>query len=148
MWQAVREALKQPYRVVALILGVILLAGPSITIDKNYTWSTYEPTTLWPVLAGVALIALSAVAYFLEAWRSPSEGVGAGVDLSRVKESKGAFSTIVAGCEIRVINGRLEDYNKDRQTAVVLPCNEYFDDKCVDDTRSALGAYVNSTFQG
>jgi hypothetical protein len=54
----------------------------------------------------------------------------------------------VAGCEIRVINGRLEDYTKDPNIAVVLPCNEYFDDECVDDPKSALGAYVNSTFQG
>jgi O-acetyl-ADP-ribose deacetylase (regulator of RNase III) len=74
--------------------------------------------------------------------------VGAGIDLSRVKESRGIFWTVVAGCEIRVVNGRLEDYAKDSQAAVVLPCNEYFDDKCVDDTRSALGAYVNSTFEG
>jgi hypothetical protein len=152
MWRALREALKQPYQVMTLILGVILLAGPSITIDKNYVFSTHEPTTLWPVLMGVALIVLSPVAFFLEpfleARRSPSEGVGAGVNLSRVKESKGTFWTVVAGCEICVVNGHLEDYTKDSQTAVVLPCNEYFDDKCVDDTRSALGAYVNSTFQG
>jgi hypothetical protein len=148
MWQTFREALKQPYRVLVLIFGVILLAGPTITIDKNYAWSTHEPTTLWPVLVGMALIALSAVAFFFEARLSLSKDVGAGVDLSRVKESKGTFSTVVAGCEIHVVNGRLEDHTKDPHTAIVLPCNEYFDDKCVDDTRSALGAYVTSIFQG
>jgi hypothetical protein len=42
----------------------------------------------------------------------------------------------------------LEDYAKDPHTAVVLPCNEYFDDRCVEDTRSALGAYINAVFQG
>jgi Domain of unknown function (DUF6430) len=31
---------------------------------------------------------------------------------------------------------------------VVLPANEYFNDKCITDTRSALGAYVNSKFPG
>jgi hypothetical protein len=30
----------------------------------------------------------------------------------------------------------------------VLPCNEYFDDECAGDTKSALGAYVNRMFQG
>jgi hypothetical protein len=77
----------------------------------------------------------------------PSKDVGAGVDLSRVKESRGALWTVVAGCEIRVVNGRLEEYSNDPRTAVILPCNEYFDDKCVDDTKSALGAYVNLIFQ-
>jgi len=148
MWQALREALKQPYRVIALLLGVILVAGPSITIDKNYAWNTHEPTTFWPVLVGVALVVLSAVAFFYETLRPQYENIGAGVDLSRVKQSKGAFWTVVAGCEIRVVYGCLEDYTKDPHTAVVLPCNEYFDDKCVDDTKSALGAYVNYTFQG
>jgi hypothetical protein len=66
MWKTIQEALKQPYRVVALLLGVILLVGPCITIDKDYAWSTHEPATLWLVLVGVALITLSAVAFFLE----------------------------------------------------------------------------------
>jgi hypothetical protein len=148
MWQALRELLRQPYRVVALLLGVILLSGPCITIDKNYAWTTHEPTTLWPVLVGLSLIALSAVAFFFELRRNPTEEVGAGIDLSRVQQSKGTFWTSVAGCEIRVVNGRLEDYAKDQHAAVVLPCNEYFDDRCVDDTRSALGAFVNFAFQG
>jgi O-acetyl-ADP-ribose deacetylase (regulator of RNase III) len=91
---------------------------------------------------------LSAAAFFLGAYRDHSGKVGAGVDLSRVKESKGAFWTFVAGCEIRVVSGRLEDHAKNAHTAIVLPCSEYFDDRCVDDTRSALGAYVNSTFEG
>jgi hypothetical protein len=148
MWRTLREALKQPYQIVILIFGVILLAGPTVTIDKNYAWNTHEPTTLWLALVGVALIVISVAIFFLEPWLSSSERVGAGLDLSRVKESKGTFWTVVAGCEIRVVNGRLQDYAKDSHTAVVLPCNEYFDDKCVDDTRSALGAYVNSAFEG
>jgi hypothetical protein len=46
------------------------------------------------------------------------------------------------------IAGRIQDHPISDQTAVVLPCNEYFDDKCASDTRSALGAYVSSAFAG
>lgn len=148
MLRALREVLKQPYRVVALVFGVGLLAGATITIDKNYVWNTHEPTTLWMALAGVALIALSGGSFIYELIRGASLDAGAGVDLSLVTESKGTFSTQVAGCEIRVVNGRLEEYAKNPHTIVVLPCNEYFDDRCVDDTRSALGAYVNCVFDG
>ena len=148
MWQVLRDVLKQPYRVIALILGVLLIAAPTVTIDKSYVWTTHEPTTLWLVMAGVTLLALSAAAYFFELWWEASADAGRGVDLSLVKESKGIFSTEVAGCEIRVVNGRLEEHAKDPNTAVVLPCNEYFDDRCVEDTRSALGAYINEVFQG
>ena len=31
-------------------------------------------------------------------------------------------------------------------SAIVLPCNEYFDDECARDPKSALGAYVNCIF--
>ena len=42
---------------------------------------------------------------------------------------------------------KLEDYTYSAGSAVVLPCNEYFDDECAADTRSALGDYVNTIFK-
>jgi len=56
--------------------------------------------------------------------------------------------TTVSGCEIRVANGRLNDYASDAETLIVLPCNEYFDDECARDPKSSLGAYVKRTFEG
>jgi hypothetical protein len=78
----------------------------------------------------------------------PSLDVGAGLDLTRVKESNGVLWTTVGGCEIRVINGRIEEQTGKAGIAIALPCNEYFDDRCVGDTGSALGAYVNRVFDG
>ena len=80
--------------------------------------------------------------------RSGTDDIGAGVDLTRVQESNGVLSTSVNGCEIRVVNGRIEDFAREAGAVVVLPCNEYFDDECAGDTRSALGAYVNRVFDG
>lgn len=70
----------------------------------------------------------------------------AGLDASAVKESNGVISAVVNGCEIWVRDGRIEQCEPSNITAVVLPCNEYFDDECAFDTRSALGAYVNKVF--
>lgn len=70
------------------------------------------------------------------------------LDLTRVKEQDGEMWTVVSGCQIRVIKGRLEEYPVGRSTVVVLPCNEYFDDECAYDSNSALGAYVNKVFHG
>jgi len=72
----------------------------------------------------------------------------AGLDLRRVQESKGILFTNVAGCEIRAVNGRLEEYMANASVAVALPCNEHFDDRCTADTKSALGAYVSRIFDG
>jgi hypothetical protein len=72
----------------------------------------------------------------------------AGLDRTIPRERDGVLSATVSGCEIRAVAGRLEEYPATNRTAIVLPCNEYFDDECAHDMRSALGAYVNKVFPG
>jgi hypothetical protein len=148
--EALKALLKQPYWVVALVIGAVLLALPCVTVDKEYHWATHPPNTVLPAVAGIALLVLSAAAFALTLWPtlSPSENADAGLDLSRVKEVDGVLSTTVGECEVRVVEGRLEDYASKSGLVVVLPCNEYFDDECAGDVRSALGAYVNRVFEG
>jgi hypothetical protein len=130
---------------------VALVTFPSVTIDKDYHWATHHPSTFIPVWIGIGLLLLSSVGFLFTLLSKPSknaEDVGAGLDLTRVKESNGVLWTTVSGCEIRVVNGRIEDQADKAGVAITLPCNEYFDDRCVGDTRSALGAYVNRVFEG
>ena len=43
--------------------------------------------------------------------------------------------------------GRIEDcWSADSRSAIALPANEYFDDECISDTNSSLGAFVNHHF--
>ena len=148
MLDAFKQLLKQPYWGIALVIGALLIALPCVTVDKDNHFSSHPPSSIWPVACGLAMLCLSAVAFGFALWSKRSGDVGAGLDLTRVKRHNGTFSTNVSGCEISVVNGRIEDYAQDQSTAVVLPCNEYFDDRCVSDTRSALGAYVNRVFEG
>lgn len=67
---------------------------------------------------------------------------------AQVTENGGDLSADVDGCEVRVVFGRLEEYATEDRTAVVLPCNEYFDDRCAYDVKSALGAYVHNRLEG
>jgi hypothetical protein len=76
------------------------------------------------------------------------ETVFLGLDPKLVVEREGNLSATINGCEITAAAGRIEDFRAPAQTVVVLPCNEYFDDQCAYDTRSALGAYVNKVFPG
>ena len=141
---------KQPYWVIALVVGAAFVAFPCITVDKDYRLTTHPPTTFLPVTVGIALLVLSFVAfgYTLLAKRTADSDYFGGLDLKRVKEVDGTLWTIVSGCEIRVVDGRIEEYRQEAGTAIVLPCNEYFDDRCVGDTRSSLGAYANRMFEG
>jgi len=102
-------------------------------------------------MVGIGLLLLSSGGFgftLLSKHGVNADHIGTGVDLTRVKESNGVLWTTVSGCEIRVVYGRIEDYAREPGTAIVLPCNEYFDDRCAGDTKSALGAYVNRVFEG
>lgn len=151
MTEVLKTLIKQPYWAIALVLGFALVSFPSITIDKDYHLAPHPPTTYVPIAIGVGLLLLSAAGFWLTLPRknaTSQDEIGGGLDLTRVRERDGALWTNVSGCEIGVINGRLEKFVLDPGTVVVLPCNEYFDDRCVGDTKSALGAYVNKVFEG
>lgn len=151
MMDALKALVKQPYWVIALILGVALVAFPCVTIDKDYHWMSHPPSTFVPVAIGIALLLVSSAGFgftLLSKRSTNADDVGAGLDLTRVKESNGALWTTVGGCEIRIVYGRIEDQAREAGVAIALPCNEYFDDHCAGDTRSALGAYVNRVFEG
>lgn len=48
---------------------------------------------------------------------------------------------------VHVEMGRIQDYKTDdSQSAIALPANEYFDDECIADVNSSLGAFVQHHF--
>jgi len=150
MWDALKAVVKQPYWVIALLFGATLVTFPCVTVDRDH-WTTHPPNTLWPMTIGVALLLLSSVGFLFTLLSKPptnASDAGAGLDLTRVKEHDDVLSTTVSGCEIRVTTGRIEDYASGTGAAIVLPCNEFFDDLCAHDPASALGAYVKRVFEG
>ena len=104
-----KALLKQPYWVIALVLGVALVGLPCVTIDKDYHWAPHSPSTLVPMVVGIALLILSVSAFGYTLWakHKTDEYKGAGLDLTRVSEKDGVMCTTVSGCEIRVLSGRL-----------------------------------------
>ncbi len=48
---------------------------------------------------------------------------------------------------VELVFGRIQDCRNDRTDSVIaLPANEYFDDECITDTNSSLGAFVQDVF--
>jgi len=129
-----------------MLFGVLLIASACTTISKDKLWDPHGPSTPWLVGPGIGLLLVSVVGFATHGAKRDSSGVG--LDMTRVKEKKGALCTSVGSCEIRVVNGRIEDQPQEPGITIILPCNEYFDDKCAHDPRSALGAYVNRVFKG
>jgi O-acetyl-ADP-ribose deacetylase (regulator of RNase III) len=61
----------------------------------------------------------------------------------------GIVSIKIRQTNVRVEIGRIQDYQSSESQAVIaLPANEYFDDECISDTNSSLGAFVQHHFGG
>jgi pimeloyl-ACP methyl ester carboxylesterase/O-acetyl-ADP-ribose deacetylase (regulator of RNase III) len=59
-----------------------------------------------------------------------------------VCEFDNGFRASVGASEISIVAGRIEDHSTGAEAVVALPCNEYFEDNCTSDTRTALGVYM------
>jgi hypothetical protein len=145
MWSTLKELIKQPFWIIALIAGVLMISFPCITFGSDHSWTPHAPSTWVTVIAGGVLLLLSVLSYGFTLF-SKRKIDAEGLDYSCVKEAKGVFSIKISECEISVIQGRIEEQRYAPNVVVVLPCNEYFDDRCAHDTRSALGAYANRVF--
>ncbi|MCG8343968.1 MAG: toll/interleukin-1 receptor domain-containing protein [Chlorobiales bacterium] len=68
-------------------------------------------------------------------------------DMSSVQETKDGYSVKLGGLQITVSMGRVEEYECNASNRLVaLPANEFFDDECIHDSNSALGAFMQRHF--
>jgi predicted nucleotide-binding protein len=69
-------------------------------------------------------------------------------DTESFAEWPGAISVQLARTSMCVEVGRIQDYQSvDTRAAIALPANEYFDDECITDANSSLGAFVQHHFK-
>jgi hypothetical protein len=133
---------KQKYPAILLALGFILVLTSFFKIE-DITKLQISPNAA-PIYAtfviGIALIVLSIVIFLLgedgEGWLRPV----------KIKRLGKGHTTKIGQATLNVIYGKIQDYNTDAFSVVVLPANEFFDDECLHDEKSSLGAYMQSKF--
>ncbi len=107
----VSKLLDLPYAPLALLIGAVLVLAPCIDIQKGWTISSHAPTATTPILAGVGLVLISAALVGYALLRETPSAVSAGLDTSQVREDGDILWTEIGQCQIRVVNGRIEDYH-------------------------------------
>ena len=65
-----KTLLKQPFSVIALILGVLLVALPYVQIDKDNHLTTHARTSDMPVVVGIVLLVVAGIAFALTVWET------------------------------------------------------------------------------
>jgi hypothetical protein len=138
---------KLRYPMLALFLGAVLavLAYFQVSTVKGLTLTPLDRTRLPLLVIGVSVIVASLV------------GAAASVQLDNpfrfgsasVHKAGEGFVAEVGQSTLAVMFGRVEDIANPVPTSLtVLPANEFFDDECITDTRSALGAFMAAKFAG
>jgi hypothetical protein len=140
MWSTL---FKQKFPVIVVLLGVLLTLLSFFNVEdiRQLKLSVY-PTPIYPIFAvGVLLILISIVLFALTEsyidWRF----------FSKIRTEEDAYSVKIGSSNLRVRFGRIEECEAaDASCLVALPANEFFDDECISDQRSALGAYIHKAF--
>lgn len=136
----IREVVRAPLEKLYLILGFVsvLLSFDPISYDKGLIIEFKVSPNGWLLTLGLGLIAVALY-----------QALNPAIRRSRyVKRISNGFKIkLAADHVIDVIVGEIETVASDKSHAgIVLPANTSFDDECIRDSRSALGAFVHKHF--
>jgi len=137
------ELFKQRFHVILLVLGFLLVLAGIFTIKdfSKFDVSARSQLVWSSVIIGVILIAIAIILNVLGSETFEP------LTLSKIKTIDRGYSIIKGRTCINVIFGRIEEFDcSSDDCLVVLPANEFFDDECIYDKRSSLGAFIQRHF--
>lgn len=138
---------KRPLKVLLGLAGIFLIISSVMQLLENdkYCLKTLAYSS-WniPVLSlGVILLAISVIWHIASDVSMPLIWTV----FTKVKKIDGGLSVNIDNATINVKFGKMEEQLINKQTTLVaLPANEFFDDECIKDNRSSLGAFVMHNF--
>jgi hypothetical protein len=126
-----------------LIFGLILILCSTFEIDDitKLKIKPYHHPLYWALSLGLILVVISIYFY------RNSELLFL-FNTTKVKKVNNEYIVTTDKANIKIHFGKIEEvYNgEDSSSVVVLPANEFFDDDCINDKRSALGSFMQEKF--
>lgn len=134
---------KQSFLVILLVIGLLLIVL-SIFDPNDITKLQVEVRTsyVWPaMLIGIFLSLVSLLLYVQE------RTILGWFNAVSVKGNSNTLQAKLLQSRVNIHFGRIQDLASELDTnLIVLPANEYFDDECINDDKSSLGAYIQNKF--
>lgn len=134
---------KQKFPTILLFFGVTLIFAGFFDIKDITKLSITANSKANYIIAafGGLLVTISILIYLFD------ELTLGWLGRSKIAKNELGFGTQISNTTINILFGRLETLSSNSdESMVVLPANEFFDDECIRDGNSALGAYVNHRF--
>lgn len=140
---------KVPYQVLLLVIGAFFIFVSFFKVE-DITKLKFEPLAN-PIyelgILGLFLLIFGVV--LAVAARNQINRRTFGSNRTKIKIAKNEISVNIGQNTLAVKLGQIENAATDPATSlIVLPANEYFNDKCINDNRSSLGAFVLAKFPG
>lgn len=141
MKELFKEKLPHIFGVAGIIF--IFLSMFSVKDITKLDISFVSPIKTAPAFTGIIFITLSILWHLAPHLTVPLSWTA----LSKIRKISNGFQTTIESATIEICFGQIQELIKTETTALVaLPANDLFDDKCIEDTRSSLGAFVNNIF--
>ncbi|MGK7873482.1 MAG: macro domain-containing protein [Xenococcaceae cyanobacterium] len=142
----------QKYPVILIVFGCLLAIISFFEVSditKLQISRSAEPIYSLYVL-GLILILISIFLYFSDE-NAPKQFLGKAplgwLKTGSIRNLKNGFSSVITDSVINVIFGIIESIEREpERSLVVLPANEFFDDECINDKRSSLGAFIQAEY--
>lgn len=145
MWAAIKEMFRTSGDRLCLVFGVafVAMSFASLSLGDKWIFALTASPNWFLLLIGLALLVGWALQAFLLSLLT-----GPGRPRHRVRRTgAGLRIELPADRWIEVIPGSIQEQaSADQHTGVVLPANTAFDDECISDKRSALGAFATRHF--
>lgn len=121
--------------------------GPACRQVRNSIRSVAMRTPIEPNSHARLERAMRRMSKDLEFLLSSDEGAIKADDFQVDNAFVGPAHLRIGRAEVTIEVGQIQDFSPtDSRTTVALPANEYFDDECINDSNSSLGAYVQHHF--
>jgi hypothetical protein len=139
---------KVHFHTIVFLAGILLVFVSVFRADNLAKWqiAAYATPIYTTLVLGAVLIVAAMVVYAVtmpRIWESTEKPV------ARIIKGSDRVVAEMGDSSITVTAGRLEESITDpAQVLVVLPANEYFNDRCINDRNTALGAFVQAKYPG
>jgi hypothetical protein len=127
------------------VAGILLLLLSMFTVQDlaKFQFVFVHPIRREPFLIGSVLVLISLVGHVAPYLKEPFIWTAT----AKVKSVPNGLRTEIGRATIEVCLGRIQDlFQASPEALVALPANDLFDDACINDSRSSLGAFVAHVF--
>lgn len=134
---------KQKYPIILVVLGFLLVIAAFFKVEdiSKFQLSPHAAPIYTIGVIGILLILASMLTFVMDkdiqGWLRSAK---------KIKKTENGYTTPLGQATLNVVYGRIESYINEDSSIVALPANEFFDDACINDKSSSLGAYIRAKF--